>query len=172
MTKHPLRFTGEEADKAGDDWKFNCGPGALCAILNMTPNEIRPLLGDFEKKGYMNPTNVLEVLNRAGVSYRQTYRADAPGGWPAIQNGLMRVQFSGPWTKPGVPMRVRYNYTHWIAARDYSKEIFDINAIHDKGWITAPVWSLQLIPWLLKHVCPKNDGGFWITHAYEVTPIS
>jgi hypothetical protein len=163
-----MRFTLEEAQKAGDEWRFNCGPGALCAVLDMTPSEIRPLLGDFESKGYTNPTLMTDTLTRAGAKYQLVYRNDEPfGSFPPLQLGLMRVQWSGPWTRPGVPMRVRYRYTHWIAARGGSKEIFDINAMCAGGWLQRNEWVLQLAPWLRKELYPKSNG-MWITHALEV----
>lgn len=44
----PIRFTEDDAQAAWEAWRFNCGPGALCAITGMTPAELRPHLGDFE----------------------------------------------------------------------------------------------------------------------------
>jgi len=49
-------FGVQEANAASEAWGFNCGPGALCAVLDLTPDELRPKLGDFEAKGYTNPT--------------------------------------------------------------------------------------------------------------------
>lgn len=164
----PVRFTIDDANNAG--WCFNCGPGALCAVLNLTPTEIRPLMGDFESKGYTNPTLMLEVLNRAGAQYRQVYRSDVKGRIPIIKGlGLIRVQWGGPWTKPGVPMRVRYRQTHWAAIRNNNTEVFDINAMCVGGWMKSSEWEQQLIPWLIKECVPKADGSWWITHALEVT---
>ena len=34
---HVMRFGLEEAQAASDEWGFNCGPGALCAVLGKTP---------------------------------------------------------------------------------------------------------------------------------------
>lgn len=164
----PLRFTLDDAENAG--WCFNCGPGALCAVLNMTPAELRPLMGDFESKGYTNPTLMFDVLGRAGAKFRQTYRKDEPYGMPIVDHGLIRIQWGGPWTKPGVPMRARYRQTHWVAARNKSAEIFDINAMCAGGWLKESEWALQLVPWLCKEVVPKWDGTFWPTHAIEVEP--
>lgn len=169
LVRRPIRFTVEDANNCG--WCFNCGPGALCAVLNLTPDEVRPLMGDFESKGYTNPTLMLDVLNRAGAKYRQVYRSDDPKGRiPKIQHGLMRVQWGGPWTKPGVPMRVRYRHTHWVALRNDNAEVFDVNATCVGGWMKATEWEWQLIPWLIKECVPKGDGTWWPTHALEVTP--
>lgn len=168
----PVRFTLEQAQKAADEWKFNCGPGALCAILNLTPDELRPLLGDFEQKGYTNPTLMYDTLNRARAKWRQVYREDNPAGLPFVLHGLLRIQWGGPWTKPGVPMRARYRQTHWVGARQNGAdtEIFDVNAMCAGGWVSLLEWSSKLVPWLCKQCVPKWDGTFWPTHAIEVQP--
>lgn len=165
----PVRFSAEDAWRASDEWHFNCGPGALCAVLDMTPDELRPRLLDFESKGYTNPTLMTDVLSGMGVPHRQVYRADEPRGMPALSHGLMRVQWGGPWTRPGVPMRARYRQTHWVAMRNAGLEVFDINAICVGGWIDFKQWSEQLVPWLIRECCPKSDGTWWPTHALEVT---
>lgn len=57
-------INGAEADRAYDAWGCNCGPGAIAAIMNMRLDAIRPLLGDFERKRYTNPTLMWEILDR------------------------------------------------------------------------------------------------------------
>jgi len=166
-----VRFTLDDAQHAADQWRFNCGPAALCAVLDMTPEEIRPHLLDFEAKGYTNPTLMIEVLNRLRVRYRQVYRSDNPAGVISLNYGLMRVQWGGPWTKPNVPMRARYRQTNWVGMRrvDGIHQIFDVNAMCVGGWLLYEEWAYQLVPWLLKQVCPKSDGRWWPTHAIEVS---
>jgi hypothetical protein len=163
----PVRFTFEEASSAWEG-KFNCGPAAICAVLNLTPDELRPLMGDFFTKGYTNPTLMFETLHRCGVGYRRTYRCDVPGDLPPIHRGLIRVQFAGPWTEPGVPMKARYRQTHWVAARHGSTEIFDVNAMCVGGWMPFSEWANQLIPWLIRECYPKANGLWWPTHAMEI----
>ena len=165
----PLRFTPAEAEAAADDWGFNCGPGALCAVLGLTPNEIRPHLGDFEHKRYTNPTLMWSILRGLGVKWRK--RRDTL--WPAY--GLARIQWAGPWTKPGVPIRARYRHTHWVAAcmpdRDITDRfshvvgVWDINALK---WTDLASWATVLVPWLLKECEPKASGEWWLTHSVEV----
>ena len=181
-----IRFTAAESDAAFDEWTFNCGPGALCAVLDMTPAEIRPHMGDFERKGYTNPTLMFEVLTRLGVRHRQDYRSDDPNArgfkcdtpYPLKSNcSLMRVQWGGPWTKPGVPMQARYRATHWVGVRNEGREIFDINGVYEPdaqtsryadGWMPLEIWTKYLIPWLLKECQPKADGTWWPTHGIEI----
>lgn len=169
-------FTVAEANAASAAWGFNCGPGALCAVTGMKPEQLRPHLLDFEQKGYTNPTLMFDVLKKLGIPHRQTYRSDAlPTVEETIQLskinfGLVRVQWDGPWCKPGVPMRARYRQTHWIVVA--GEEVFDVNAVTDQvqGWITRRSWSVALVPWLLEACVPKATGGFWFTHVIEVEP--
>jgi len=170
-----VRFTIDDAIAAGEAWGFNCGPGALCAVLNKTPGEMRPLMGDFETKGYTNPTLMTDILKAQRVPHRTTYRRDAPGDPQFPRLGVVRVQWAGPWTKPGVPMRVRYRETHWVAVRrdglsKQTLEVFDINAICVGGWRSWREWSEQLVPWLIRQCNPKCSGEWWVTHVIELLP--
>ena len=47
-----LRFNIADMERASDEWGCNCGPSALAAVTGRTLEEIRPLMGDFEKKRY------------------------------------------------------------------------------------------------------------------------
>lgn len=162
-----VAFTRDEAQAASEEWGFNCGPAAICAVTGLTPFEIRPSMGDFERKRYTNPSLMAEILARLQVGARQTYRADAPG--VEVRPGplsLVRVQWAGRWTNPGVPMRARYRHTHWVAVD--GAEVFDINAICAGGWLPIAEWRDALVPWLLKECVPGNTGGHWMTHVLEV----
>ena len=168
-----LRFNPRHAQAASDAWGFNCGPGALCAALNLTPDELRPHLLDFETKHYTNPSLMFGVLKGLNIRHRQTYRSDSSefdlGAFPHF--GLVRIQWDGPWTKPGVPMAARYRKTHWVAAhkKDPHMMIYDVNAMCAGGWISYLEWSNDLIPWLLKQCEPKASGCWWPTHSIEIT---
>ena len=103
------------------------------------------------------------------------YRDDDPGKFlPVLKNGLVRVQWGGPWTKPGVPMRVRYRHTHWIAVREDGniQSVFDINSMGfgdgDPGWCSADGWASNIAPYILNGCEPKADGSWWPTHGIEV----
>ena len=164
-----IRFKLSDAEAASDEWNFNCGPGALCAALNLTPAEIRPHMGDFESKGYTNPTLMFQVLQRFKGQYRLIYRSDDPRGTvPDIEHGLMRIQWGGRWTNPGVPMSVRYRKTHWVALTRQSSFVFDVNAVCSGGWLSYAEWATRLIPWLMLECVPEGDGRWWPTHVIEL----
>lgn len=92
-----LRFTMEDSHAANDLWGANCGPGAIAAITGKTLDEVRPFMGDFEKKHYTNPTLMWEVLNKLGVKYT-IMKGDLSGLWPAY--GLARIQWEGHGQNP------------------------------------------------------------------------
>jgi hypothetical protein len=162
------QITPDLAYKAHDEWGANCGPGALAAIMNMTLDAVRPHLKDFDKKHYTNPTMMYAALNSIGAKWRLIKPLKS---WP--RHGLVRVQWEGPWTKPGVPMGARYRHTHWVAAsKRYAEDniaVFDINAINNgTGWISLVDWCEQLAPWLMKEIVPKSNGRWHITHVIEI----
>lgn len=168
-----LRFTLEDAERANDEWGCNCGPSALAAVTGRTLDGIRPLMGDFEKKRYTNPTLMFESLSRTGLQWGRIE------GIPT--HGLLRIQWEGPWTEPGVPMRVRYRHTHWVGIKQSDRAgiihpdaiyanagIFDINAMNSGGWISYRDWACSLVPWILEQCEPKANGLWHITHRIQV----
>lgn len=168
MTHPAQRFTAVEAEAASAEWGFNCGPGALCGVLALRPEQVRPHMQDFEAKGYTNPTLMLAALRSLGVGYGMR---SAPLGamleWP--RRGLVRVQWGGPWMRPAVPMRARYRKTHWVGSwRGHSAWVYDINASEYGGWLPLEAWKEHVVPWLLKECVPRNDGTWLMTHAIEV----
>lgn len=172
-TAAPVRFGVVEAQRAADAWGANCGPGALAAVLGLTLDELRPSLGrcGFERRGYMSPSMMFDSLDL--LAHGRWRRSAPPLLWPDF--GLCRVQWSGPWLAPGVPVRVAYGHTHWIGARQAARprggpvEIFDINCICAGGWVPLAEWTGQVVPWLLRTAEPKADGNWHLTHVVEVT---
>ncbi|HEX4302855.1 MAG TPA: hypothetical protein VHZ78_08675 [Rhizomicrobium sp.] len=157
-------FTLEDAIRASDEWGANCGPGALAAIMHLTLEQVRPHMIGFEGKGYTNPTMMFDALRSIGRHWRRT-----DVRWPRY--GLARIQWEGPWTKPGVPLRARYRQTHWVGSARSNGEtgIFDINAIgNGTGWCSEVIWANSLVPHILKECVPRADGRWHITHAIEV----
>jgi hypothetical protein len=178
MKVHQPRFTIDDAHRAFDDWGANCGPGAIAAMVGMTLDELRPHMGDFESKRYTNPTLMFHVLRSVGAQWSCNKLGDKCGGatctfvgWPKF--GLARVQWEGPWTQPGVPMRARYRYTHWVGtafSSDGKKVgIFDINCMNNgSGWVSSDDWKAVIVPWLLGELYKRANGLWHITHAIEL----
>ena len=164
------KFDVEAADAAYKEWGFNCGPAALCAVLGMRPEELRPYLGDFEKKKYLNPKLMYEVLSKFdNIRYSTKYRGDVPCAFPEIYYSLVRVQWGGPWTRQGVPLPARQRHTHWVAMQYFLKPfVFDINAICCGGWICFKEWEKTMMPWLARQCVPEWDGVIWPTHVIEI----
>lgn len=166
----PPRFTAEDLDRSNEEWRCNCGPGAVAAMCGLTLDEVRPHMGDFEQKGYTNPTLMWSVLRSIGVRF--SYRGGDLGRKWFPRYGLCRVQWEGPWTKPGVPVRAAYRHTHWIGAAhraDSSIAIYDINAMgNGSGWASLSDWETILVPFILSECVPRADGGWHITHAVEI----
>jgi hypothetical protein len=164
------RFTMADMERANESWGANCGPGSVAAICGMTLDEVklRFVAEGFIDKRYTNPTmmfDVLESVAREGhIAWRKT-----PPLWPVW--GLVRIQWEGPWTAPGVPMRARYRHTHWVGAMHRGDEIgiFDVNALSNgTGWVVLEDWSAHVVPWILQECVPRSNGQWSITHAIEV----
>lgn len=159
------RFTDISAERAHDEWGCNCGPGAIAAIMGMTLDQVRPFVEDagFHSKHYTNPTMMYDVLNAIGRPWRKIGLQ-----WP--QYGLVRIQWEGPWTEDGVPMRARYRHTHWIGFETgkASYGVFDINCINNgSGWVSLDDWNAIVVPWLTGKI--KRAYGTWHkTHCIEV----
>src|SRR5689334_19662643 len=84
----PIRITLEEAERAHAEWGCNCGPAALAAIMGISLDQVRPHMGDFERKGYTNPTLMFAALDSVGARWKNNgQRCD----WPIY--GLCRIQW-------------------------------------------------------------------------------
>ena len=166
MSVAPPPFTEDDAHRAYDGWGANCGPGALAAIMMMTLDDVRPHLSGFDAKRYTNPTMMNEALRSIGRPWRKI-----GAEWP--EYGLVRIQWEGPWTEPGVPNLWRYRHTHWVGSsiEPTRHGIFDINAMSNgSGWLTLADWGTLLVPWILENMVPRASGGWHVTHGLEIEP--
>jgi hypothetical protein len=157
-----LRFTLEELMHAADTWGFNCGPSSLCALLGMTPEQVRPHLEPF--RGYMNPTAMHAALRSLKITY------EASGWTQGLQFpkfGLALIQWGGPWMRPQVPIPARYKHTHWVASYRWRGMtfIYDVNA--PMIWFSKEDWVTELVPWLLEQV-KRSDGKWQISRSIEL----
>lgn len=170
-----LRFTEADAHRAFREFGCNCGPSALAAILGKTLEEIRPAVETvgFAEKRYMSPTMMAKAIPLAGgqITARHVHNATAPRTlrWP--QAGLVRIQWTGPWTAPGSNPKWAYRQTHWVASwkepADPEPLLFDVNA----GRIWLSNWTAHIVP-LLTGAIPRADGGWYVSHSWEITPAN
>jgi hypothetical protein len=145
----------DDLDDAIVAWGANCGPAALAVIAGRSMAEVRPCLGLFEKRGYMNPTHMWEALNALRVHHTRCHFAK---GWPVY--GLAFIQFKGSWDN--APVRVQYRHTHWIAVA--GAFVFDINN-ERFPWYPREHWESETVQALLAH----NKGtGFYVRHVTEI----
>jgi hypothetical protein len=163
----PPLFSEEAAERAYDEWGCNCGPTALAAICGLTLDEARALLPGFDARRYTNPSMMAHALREAG---RASRRIDPTACFPSW--GLLRIQWEGPWTQPGVPIKARYRYTHWVGASRRASDgaigIFDCNQMQNgSGWTAKGNWDAFTAPWIISHI-PRASGGWHVTHALEV----
>lgn len=172
LARRMFRLDPGDVDDA-QSWGFNCGPAAACVVLGKTPEELKPFTHEFERVGYTNPTLMRRILEGAGAKLTQVLRTDDPGPMPRLKYGVVRIQWGGKWTKPGVPPHVRYRKTHWIAVRlgEHGDQwVFDINAVSDfrTGWVPLELWVHTLVPRIVANCVPDGDGTWWPTHGWEV----
>jgi hypothetical protein len=112
------------------------------------------------------------ALNSVGQPWRLV---KPPRTWPDY--GLARVQWEGPWTAPGVPMRARYRHTHWVGAQwsegKQETGIFDCNALgNGTGWCSVGAWATVIVPWIIENLVPRASGRWHLTHVIEIERAS
>lgn len=161
-------FTQDEMETAIREWGCNCGPAALAFALQRPLAEIRYAIPGFAEKRYTSPTMMKGGLEFFKVAWSVvTPSASRP---PDIENlfdempSLVRVQFTGPWTKPGSNPKWAYNYTHWVATwRERSVPlVFDING----GAMGILSWDEVLAE--IARQTPRADGGWFPTHIWRI----
>lgn len=148
-------FTEADSHRAFEAWGANCGPHALAVCLNLSLDQIRLHLGDFEKKRYMSPTMMKLAVYAAGWTF--TPRHSLPA------HGLVRVQWHGPWMANA---RWAYGYTHWIhCCQDERSDfhIFDVNG----GWRPQVRWQDEVATAIMRSI-KRSDGKYSFTHFWDV----
>ena len=162
-------FSEQDAQAAYDEWGCNCGPSALAFALQISLKQVRPLLRGFEQKRYTNPTMMkvaLETVNRQFSNVRPPVRGRMFDEHHFRgRMSLIRIQWTGPWTAPGVNPRWAYRQTHWITTwteRDVAL-LFDCN-----GGIRGIVsWEGEIVPMLTEQI-DRADGCWFPTHIWRL----
>lgn len=167
-----LAFTRADMELANDTWGANCGPASLAAALEITLDDVRPRLDGFEHRRHMNVPQMKVAAGAFGVRMHQAYwRGAKPAGeydpvnayWPT--HGLVLVQWTGSWCKPGVPAGAAAARRHWMASRIVAGTawIYDGNG---SDWMTLDRWVAEICPLLIE--CVKGCDGWYVSYAWEL----
>ena len=165
-----LQFSSEDMTLAFEEWSCNCGPAALAAVLKITLEEARDLIPEFVARRYTSPTMMGRAIDSAGLLFQELGKSRKVEPWmcPEVfpERGLVRVQWTGPWTAPDANPKWAYRKTHWFSV--FSKVtdhvvVFDVNCgpVPWSQWVTT-------IPKLITDEIERSDGGWYLTHLWEV----
>lgn len=162
-------FSEAQMERAAAEWGCNCGPSALAFALQLPLEAARHAIPEFDRKRYTSPsmmTAALSFLNRSVVAIRKPTRDDMFQAAPC----LVRLQWGGPWCKPGVNPKAAYGCTHWITTWKEGPEreggvplVFDCNG----GVNRIDEWEAQIVPLLLP---ARGDHTWFPTHVWQVLP--
>lgn len=162
-----LAFTQNDAVAAFNAWHCNCGPAALAASLGLTLDQVKPAVMSvgFADKHYVNPTMMRGALKFLGATV-EALPSNSLRNFPSA--GLARIQWTGPWTEATANPRWGYRQTHWVASwlddGPLAMHVFDVNF----GIVSRRTWEEQCVPWIIKQCVPRADGGWYITHSWEI----
>ncbi len=152
-----LNFTEADSDRANTDWGANCGPHSLAAALWLDLSTVRDFMPEFAAKGFTTPTMIEAALDRAGIRYERTTKLRTTD----LCEGISRIQWDGPWLKPGVPFGAAYQKTHWVA---HSSGFVFCTAIWAPfGWTPIADWR-KLVVDCCQEI--KACTGWHVTHHY------
>jgi hypothetical protein len=161
-------FSQQESQQAFDVWGANCGPNALAFALGVPLENVRNHIPGFEEKRYTSPSMMKAALANLSMRWSDCYPQKEEMFGMAIS--LVRVQWTGPWTKLGANPKWAYRQTHWIAAWNSEDEhpfgdpmIFDCNS----GIVPFSDWQSDIIPAIILSY-PRADGGWFPTHIWRI----
>lgn len=152
-----------------DDWRaavreygiVNCGPAALAAMLGMKPLDVLPHIPHYRERHYTSPSMMAAALRGLGVRFveKATPTRGLEGDY-----ALLRIQWEGPWTKPGANPKWAYRQTHWVGFAHFrDRRVFDVN----QGWSDVGHWERETVPKLIA-LYPRASGGWHVTHRWEL----
>lgn len=163
-----LPFTIADLHRAMEEWGCNCGPSALAFAIRSDLETARRAIPDFDRKRYTSPSMMKTALVSLRRFFTPVRNPTREAMFPPIVRSLVRIQFTGPWTQPGVNPKAAYCYTHWIAtfrddhpARGGTEYVFDVNC----GVVAMEGWCRDLVPLLIPR---RGDGGWVPTHIWRI----
>ena len=150
----PLLYTKADSERANKEWKATCGPHSIAAACGKTLDDVRVamVVAGVKYRGWMSPTQVTQALLALGKVSGLTHHLKTD----KLCEGINRVQWEGKWLNPGVPARVAYFHTHWVA--------------HFGGWVLCtacePAKWIPAAEWRHFHLECEPRSPFHITHHY------
>lgn len=164
MAKLCYPFTKEEFHAANDAWGCNCGPSALAFATQLKLSVVRCAIPNFDERRYTAPKMMQAALANIGRGYT-VVRAPQYTDIASDLIALVRIQWTGPWTRPK-PRRWAARYTHWIAAwMDDEPTVFDCNG----GIRSLESWQEEICP-LLMHSY-KGCDGWRPANVWRLAPL-
>jgi hypothetical protein len=128
-----------------------CGHGALAAAIGLP---VLDVYGPFfeGRSGWINVPMMKAAIIRSGHSWARLEKLDEG------QTGVILIQFTGPWTNPGVPVAAACLHRHWIATR--AGLVWDVNT---ERWESQDDWK-SIVPDLL----PERATGYRVWGALKI----
>lgn len=160
MKPTALKFTQSDSEKANADWKASCGPHSLAAACGKTLHQINEAMakGAVNYRGWMSPTQVSRTLDALGAEYILEKGISSKD----LCHGINRIQWEGKWLNPGVPARIAYFHTHYVA-HDALHGLVLCTACEAAEWITTRQW-------LNFHLEQEPKSPFHVTHHWNINP--
>lgn len=154
-------YEPNDVDEAHAEWKCNCGPAALAAVLRVPCQSVRPLFPLFPGRAWCNPTDMQIALGLTRAVWKKCRPPAAP------TYGLCFLQITGPWTQPGVPVAAAYRHTHWVgvAQQPACRMVYDVNG---GQWTPRPWWETNILAEIIK--ATPRATGWRLRAAIEVQP--
>lgn len=148
-----LKFTAADSERAHAEWYASCGPHSIAAACGLTLEEVRVALPQ-SYRGWMSPTMIGKCLRVLGKQYTLKMGMKTQ----ELCEGINRIQWEGNWLNPGVPERVAYFHTHYVA--------------YLSGWVLCTAClPAEWIPygrWRNFHLNEEPRTPFHVTHHYNL----
>jgi hypothetical protein len=168
----PLRYGAEESWDAWSQWGANGGPHSLAAACELTLEDVRRALPDFQ--GWMSIKDMEQTLLRLRwTNLRENIEPKSRISWVRDREKkqakmirtsgrkIARIQWEGEWLDPGVPHWKAKGWTHWVAQRDGYILDTVICAIQ---WVPAQEWLERIQAFCQK----ENYRGWYFTDWFTI----
>lgn len=152
MTTLPDFYSPTDMQKMSDEQGCACGHGALAAAIDTSVFLAWTVCLKWHNKSWVSESVMRMALDLSERKWTQHPACLLPS------NGVVQIQWIGPWTQPNRPRIERMRYRHWIAVRD--GYVWDANL---EMWVTRKVWE----DWL-PEIMPKNCTGWEPCSSFEI----